>query len=1800
MWAGGGGAAGRGAVQQQAAASAQGAAPPLSLDSRHGVASSRAAGAQQQPARGGSGGGGGLLLHGATGLGASRLSYATAGEEGGQGQEEEEEEEEAVGGDLEVDFFSLGGSSVGGGEAEQEQEAMQEQELGGGEAEQAQEPGGPGGPQSEFGSGLLRVEEEQEAPYAHESLLLWLAGGRGCDGGAAAEGGGGAAHPDAQLLLLLSRQLRTAAPARHCPPVGGAASEGGGAGGGRQSPGGGQQQGRRHGSAAGTSPPGSATAPPSLPRSLYAPPPEVTRRPSAASGSEGPAGTSPRGPGPAAAAAAEQLLLHRSGGPLAGATIDRMVARALRLRAGRDEEPAGTSTCGASATPSLAGGSALQGLAQQEAPQEAQQAGSETSVEATLLGVQVFVDTAACTQSQAFIGACVQAFSAALPAHSGSAAAPGGQQDTARAAAGRQQPGQETAAADQLAVQARVASLQLVLLSGPLPEEEEEEEEEEEDPEQQQQQPSTSSGGGPELLPCLRLQLGLTCSAALAGGALQQLQVALPAVVVEAGMAAVSLPPAAAAAPGHQEAQQPPEVEVLSSEGHLLVLQGLQLDAGPAAPAQQQQRQQQQQQQQQQRQQQQRQQQQQPGRLAAGVSVDSMSAWLSTRRLAALRLFAQQLQQPELAPGPRQQFAPFGSSVYLQEEPLLPSGRRAAEPAAAAAAAGAEASWPSAAVAGLAAALARLGALDLELQVCKAALLLADDQPQQHLPLFEAALAELRLHLGAAGGGTEAGSGGGWSNRLQLGMTLQAQVYNAHMLGWEPVLDPSSLQLTASLAHACREGGGGGGGARAQPGRHGKGPQHHCALALEWLSPVELTVTGNLLQQLERAAAAAGGGVAPLAGRQQQLLDSFRHYTVSSTSCLLHNLTGCAVRYRLADSSTAAAAAGAGSFGEVLGQGMTAAVLEADAAATGHYGQLVERFHPQQLQAAMACRAAGPDGGQQRRGDETQREEGGAAAAAAAAPAPGQQRTPEPRALSRHNSCLSLATRPSTAELMQAAAQAVAAARAEPSIDLPGAPGAAAPAAWPGSRQRQRQEQQAKPRGRPDALLFQLMGQQRGWAGPVQLVRPGVTTVCIAPAAAAGSASPAAVPIVCEVTARPSGGNLLVLHTPVQLVNSTAFPMALGHRQAGPALKPVQVAQVAAQSSLWLPAALLQGGSPTCAIQPLAAGGGRLCWSTQLQLSALLQAHAGAEGGPAGPASIFFTSTSSFISASGSTRYISFAPDPAAGGPPPSGGPVVISVSKIPGQGAGAHSRLLLEAPATLRNSLPVPAEVVLRTIRGGGSEVARSLAPGQAVALYECEPSALLQVKVRPLGHHWSDWVALEQVLGSYSHGRDAAAGRPSSGARGNSGGGGGGGRGPAPPGLRHEEAALVRGAEQYSGPVALSCLVERAPGSGSVSISFGCRLWVYNFTSLLLALAAPAADADAGGGGGGERPKLVPQWVHPLGAGGEQQRRGAATRSEGEPGGGPAAGPGRARSESSLAGFEHLARGAGPGGARGGGLARLASFHVEPEEQQRRRQGQRQGGGPVGAGSGAQLERVSSWAALGAAARCGGAPASPAISRLGSVCSEGEEQPWPAISSSAGVAGGALLLRLRACRASAGAAGGSTWSDLLSLPLSSPDASAVVRLPLPVGGPDAGGSGGGAAGRAPAPAGQQQQQQQQQQQRQPACFVSVRAIRQPGPHGTLSLHLMPTFQLQNSLPFALQYRQAGTDCVASLPPGGQAAVQWPDAALPLKLVWRVQEPGWSWSGAVAVDTPGEVFIKMRNRWVRRPARAASRRRCR
>jgi hypothetical protein len=88
------------------------------------------------------------------------------------------------------------------------------------------------------------------------------------------------------------------------------------------------------------------------------------------------------------------------------------------------------------------------------------------------------------------------------------------------------------------------------------------------------------------------------------------------------------------------------------------------------------------------------------------------------------------------------------------------------------------------------------------------------------------------------------------------------------------------------------------------------------------------------------------------------------------------------------------------------------------------------------------------------------------------------------------------------------------------------------------------------------------------------------------------------------------------------------------------------------------------------------------------------------------------------------------------------------------------------------------------------------------------------------------------------------------------------------------------------------------------------------------------------------------------------------------------------------------------------------------------------------------------------------------------------------------------------------------------------------------------------------------------------------------PGVEGALAVVVMPRYVLHNSLGVRLQYRQQGTLDDRELMAGGAQPLRWADSALPKRLCLRLQEAGWLWSGGMALDSPGDLFVKIRHRW--------------
>eukprot|EP00884_Botryococcus_braunii_P001070 jgi/Botrbrau1/10964/Bobra.0383s0018.1 len=97
----------------------------------------------------------------------------------------------------------------------------------------------------------------------------------------------------------------------------------------------------------------------------------------------------------------------------------------------------------------------------------------------------------------------------------------------------------------------------------------------------------------------------------------------------------------------------------------------------------------------------------------------------------------------------------------------------------------------------------------------------------------------------------------------------------------------------------------------------------------------------------------------------------------------------------------------------------------------------------------------------------------------------------------------------------------------------------------------------------------------------------------------------------------------------------------------------------------------------------------------------------------------------------------------------------------------------------------------------------------------------------------------------------------------------------------------------------------------------------------------------------------------------------------------------------------------------------------------------------------------------------------------------------------------------------------------------------------------------------------------------------ASITASQVDGSEGALSLKVAPRYVLHNLLGSALQFKQHGSPPEASqaLLAGTAKPVHWADLTRPLWLCMRTQGPGWMWSGGVALESPGDLFVKIRHR---------------
>ncbi|DBA81627.1 TPA: hypothetical protein ACH3X1_007382 [Trebouxia sp. C0004] len=151
---------------------------------------------------------------------------------------------------------------------------------------------------------------------------------------------------------------------------------------------------------------------------------------------------------------------------------------------------------------------------------------------------------------------------------------------------------------------------------------------------------------------------------------------------------------------------------------------------------------------------------------------------------------------------------------------------------------------------------------------------------------------------------------------------------------------------------------------------------------------------------------------------------------------------------------------------------------------------------------------------------------------------------------------------------------------------------------------------------------------------------------------------------------------------------------------------------------------------------------------------------------------------------------------------------------------------------------------------------------------------------------------------------------------------------------------------------------------------------------------------------------------------------------------------------------------------------------------------------------------------------------------------------------------------VRLQLCATTATSHSGKAfWSD--SVQLDALGGAAVVEAPCPM------------TGGSPS-----------QKEAQAGYRLAVTAVQIPDGDGALALHVMPRYMLHNNLQAGVQYKQQGQSVERDLLAGGARAMHWPDVTKPkLRLCLRLHEAGWLWSGGFALDTPGDLFVKIRHR---------------
>ena len=80
-----------------------------------------------------------------------------------------------------------------------------------------------------------------------------------------------------------------------------------------------------------------------------------------------------------------------------------------------------------------------------------------------------------------------------------------------------------------------------------------------------------------------------------------------------------------------------------------------------------------------------------------------------------------------------------------------------------------------------------------------------------------------------------------------------------------------------------------------------------------------------------------------------------------------------------------------------------------------------------------------------------------------------------------------------------------------------------------------------------------------------------------------------------------------------------------------------------------------------------------------------------------------------------------------------------------------------------------------------------------------------------------------------------------------------------------------------------------------------------------------------------------------------------------------------------------------------------------------------------------------------------------------------------------------------------------------------------------------------------------------------------------------TPSSQLIAGSGLLPNYPYGLATPLQGTLHERELAAGASRSLRWSDVLLPLCMCVRVQEAGWLWSGGFELDSPGDMFVKIR-----------------